>query len=223
MENTNTNDSQSEPEFQNIRDYMEKKSKEKSLTLPVEMVNPANPLSPLFRPQQKPKLIVIKSVHHRNADGKVESLVVRHTRELASEDDPLMRTITVGEQWVKIDTAWIQPIGYFSFRNNGWKPFQVVPTPDQMKEAWSRVIEVGYSVPKQIVQAKPVPYDKRNPRTAFDNEIQSISVNEIIQEIEPFWLIYPGESQDGRPVPNKDIYVRCQHGQTYLTIFALPE
>lgn len=217
------NENQSEPKKESIRDYLTE-DKKKQITIPLSDINNTNnPINKLVhRPTPKPKLIVIKSIHHRKIDGSVQSLPIRHSRELGSEDDSILRTITVDNEWKLIDTSWIgNNIGYFSLRNNGWKPFQTIPTVEQMKDAWSRVIEVGYKIDKQVVQERLPHYNKNNPRTAFDTN-EPISVSTIIQEIEPFWLIYPGESMDGRPCNNREIYVRCQHEQTYLTIFVVP-
>lgn len=207
------------PDKGSVRDYL-KSDKVQRVTIP-NMSDDGNIEIPLHRPDHPPKLIRVGQLHYRDINGKAISEDIRFVRELIHKDEPYRRTIIIGEEWVKIDTAWIQDIGYLLFRNNGGKPFQVVPTQEQMNEAWSRIIQVGYEFPRYSPERK-VP----QKRTAFEDEqdVEERIEAELLamtKHIEPFWSIYPGESMEGRPTNNRPIYLRCQHGEVSVTIFAI--
>lgn len=205
----------------NIRDFLSGTGGSKPLQKMTVMVGQM----PLHRPELPCKLISVSNLHHRDKNGKVNTTTSRFVRELSSKDEPYKRTITLGEQWEELDTAWvdIENIGYLFLRNDGGRPFQVVPTHEQIQEARSRVVELGYmlmdySLPE--ITKEPEPTTKKKKRTMWDTP-QSVESAIVSPPIIPLWFINPGEKLEGLPSTKHPIYVRCQHGQISLTIVAI--
>lgn len=207
------------PTIHSIREYMEKNG-----------IRPRNGCAPIVakvsdkagrvvthKPDQTPKVVVVSRVHHRDVDGKVKFVTSRFARELTSVEDCVIRRVVVGEEWVKVDTAWVSPAGYMFIENQGGKPYQVIPTPEQMEEARSRIIELGYvAVPIPVL-----PEGRSPPRTQWDKPREILPIT-MTPRIEPMWEIVPGESMQGKPTPGRDIYMRCRNGQVTVNIMALP-
>lgn len=144
------------------------------------------------QPYVKPKLLVISTAHYRGSDGKVKSIDCRIGRNIESKDDPIIRTVEIGEDWTPLESAWIKDIGYLFLRNDGGIKFNVVPTEEQINEAQSRVVEIGYHV--------------------CGSTIVPVSL----------WQIHVGECFQGKPIAGNDILLRCQHGKTNVTMMIHP-
>lgn len=177
-----------------------------------------------FRPdrERSTKLIVTSNVHYRYLDGRVATQSSRFARNI-DNIDPVNRLLTIGEEWVELETFWIKRIGYLFLRNNGGKPFQKVPTEDEIREAQSKILEVGYMVSPlacAMTQPNPTGIPERKNRTHFDQ--RPAVVETVAPIILPLWEIPPGDSMQGKPV-NESVYLRCQKGETNVTIFVLPD
>lgn len=211
-----TEDSGQAPTIHSIREYMEKNGITPKRADAIQAKVTGGRVA-THKPDLAAKVVVVSRVHHRDTDGKVKFVTSRFARELSSREDCIIRRIVVGEAWVKLDTAWIDPVGYLIIENQGGKPFQVVPTPEQMEEARSRVVELGY--PTSVIPEHPE--GRSNRRTQWDKprDIIPLPTEPVI---EPFWEIVPGESMQGKPVKDRYIYLRCRNGEVTITYMALP-
>lgn len=208
----------------NIRDFLSGTGG----TRPLQKVNVVVGHMPLHKPELPCKVISVTNLHHRDIDGKVNTTTSRFVRELASKCEPYKRTIKLTEQWEELDTAWVKPdnIGYLFLRNDGGRPFQVVPTKEQIEEARSRIVEIGYmlmdySLPEMESSTKEQT-PKQKKRTMWD-EPQSVEGAIIAPPIIPLWFINPGEKLEGLPSSKHPLYIRCQHGEISLTVVAIPK
>lgn len=170
----------------------------------------------IHRPDLPPRLIVNSNLYHRDTTSKVKSNPSRFVRILKGNDDPYIRRMIVGEEWIPVDTAWIKQIGYLRIRNEGGKPFNSVPSQEQIQEEMSRILDIGYLL------NLPEKEDKihKTRRTMFDPplEIQPIKV-----DITSMWMIHPYEHMEGKPHPTFPMFMRCRHGEVSVTIIALPD
>lgn len=172
------------------------------------------------------KLIIVSNVHYRGVEGTVKTQTTRGARLIKSNDDPIERKITIGEQWYKLETAWIKTIGYLSFRNNGGKTFQEIPTPEQIEEAQAKIVELGF--PLLTPEEKCKEQSILQKRTMYDGKILSKEEKAQLEpqsnepDIIPLWQIRPGECFNAEPANGIDIYLRCQRGETSLSVFILP-
>lgn len=193
---------------ESIRDHINQDSS----SLPVRVIK-----IPLYRPEGKSKIICVGNLHHREQSGKLTTEPINFARYLSSDENPVQRKFKVGEQWTPIETAWIKDIGYIIITNKGSEPFQVVPTPEQEKEFFSRVIEVGYMlsriVENNIVNNQTI---SKRTRTHFDPPQPSIS-NLII----PLWEIPVYEVLQGKP-KDEQMYLRCKNGEVTVSIMIIP-
>lgn len=215
---TSTN---SAPSVQSIRNFLSGDGTKP----PLRAMVPVGQI-PLHKPDHACKLIGVTNIHHRDRNGKVSTTTSRFVRELSSKDEQYKRTITVGETWEELDTAWVKPdaIGYLMIRNDGGRPFQVIPTKEQLEEARARVIEIGYmlmdySLPS-INNLKEEPTKKRT-RTMWDAPQDDTPI--LSAPIIPLWLVIPGEDHRGLPCKEHPIYIRCQRGETSVTVLAIPK
>lgn len=183
---------------------------------------------PTQQTDKQAKLILVSNVHYRGKDGTVKTQTTRTARFLKSSDDPIERKISIGEEWVKLETAWVKEIGYLSFRNNGGEPFRFVPTPEQIEEAQGKVIEIGFPLltpERKYHQEQQTTLPKR---TMYDGKVLSKEEKARLQlesnepDIIPLWQVRPGECFNAEPINNLDIYLRCQRGITSLSVFILP-
>lgn len=201
-------DTKQEPTIHSIRDYIKDNSIQAKLKTGVVTAH---------KPEQLPRVLVVTRVHHRDTDGKVKFVTSRFGRELQSKEDIYLRKIVVGEQWVVVDTAWVNPVGYLFIENTGGKPFQVIPTPEQLEEERSRIVEVGY----KMVNVPEHPEGKSKQRRDMFSPPREI-VPFVEPTITPLWVIHPGESMQGKPTKESLMYLRCRNGEVTVNIMATP-
>lgn len=111
-------------------------------------VRPAHPPSPApgMRPaKRRPRLSVVQMVYHQQPDGQPTVQEARYSRWLESDEQPYLRRMTVGEEWVALDVGWVEKAGMLVLRNEGGPPSPVKLTPEQKAEAAAKVIEVGFT------------------------------------------------------------------------------
>lgn len=157
----------------------------------------------LFKPESGAKIIGVHTTYHRAKGGEVKSLPTRSARYLESDDDPIIRNLKIGTEWIELDTGWIKQVGMLQIMNLGGPMFNVVPTPEQAKEAQSKILEIGYRLreyTKESVYKEP----KRTKRTMWDEPLK-----EEPQTIIPLWIVHVGECHVGKPSPEHTIYLRC--------------
>lgn len=199
-----------QPNTNSIRDYVPEK---------VLVTKLPNKEIAIHRPEPTPKLIVVSHTYHRDKNGRARDITCRSVRELSNRDDCIIREMIVGEEWVQLESAWIKDIGYLVIRNNGGKPFQVIPTPEQLQEAQSRIVEIGYRLQLPL-NSLPEKKAIHSTRTMFDPP-------QIIQEITPsyltLWTIHPnGEPLQGKPSSSVPLYMRCLNGEVTVSMMIVP-
>lgn len=200
------------PKIHSIRDYMSANGESKQPT----------GLMRVHRPEGKCKILGLGAIHHRDGQGNTKTINTNFARLLDSNDDPLQRKFSVGEEWVPLETGWVKSVGYLILRNDGGKPFQVMPTKEQAEEELSRIIEVGYLVKSSLdnLAEREINPTKKKNRTHFDT--RSLGEAEpTIPTVRTLWIIHPGEDMRGTPI-NDDIYLRCRHGEVTVTIMVVP-
>jgi hypothetical protein len=183
----------------------------------------------VHKSDREPRLIVTSNLHHRDKEGQVKSSTSKFVRILGSKEDAYMRKIIVGEEWVQLETAWIKPeqIGYLRIRNEGGRAFNIQPTPEQVQEEESRIVDVGYLLLNpEILSNFGLPEEKyviptvKSKRTMFDSPLKeepSIKIDPA-----PMWMIHPHEHMEGKPHLTLPMFLRCRRGEVSVTIFALP-
>lgn len=202
------------PDKGSIRDYMQGQSKE---VIPLEeAIKRAT-----HRPENPPRLIVNSNLYHRDTSGQTRGNPSRFVRILKGRDDPYIRRIIVGEQWIPLNTAWIplDQIGYLRIRNEGGKPFNVVPTPEQVEEEESRIIDIGYML--VLPQKENTAPTTKSKRTMFDPPLVKEPV--VTFEPIPMWMIHPREHMEGKPYSTFPMFLRCRCGEVSVTIVAFPD
>lgn len=174
------------------------------------------------RPDNSPKLIVYSNLHHRDTDSQLKSNTSKFVRILSSKEDVYIRKMTVGEQWIQLDTAWIKPdqIGYLRIRNEGGRVFNVQPTPEQVEEEKLRIVDIGYMLVNTHPEKKEEIPTIKTKRTMFDPPLKVEP--QIVVEPIPMWMVHPHEHMEGKPHPMFPMFLRCRHGEVSVTVVAVP-
>jgi hypothetical protein len=118
----------------------------------------------------------------------------RWSRQCASTEEPYQRRIVVGEEWQRLDLAWLDcqhgiDCGMLVLKNE-MKRFANIPSDEEKSEALSAIIEVG-----------------------FRSQIADIFI--------PASLGPDGESARFHPV-HSHIFLRCQRGSAKVQVSAFP-
>lgn len=196
----------------NIKDYIQPKAPMvKRLQIPTTI--------PLHRPELPNKLTVTKKVIHRDKDGAHKFSEVRSTRVLSNQEEPYIRKMTIGETWTKLDFGWIQDVGYLQIHNRGGRPFQVIPTKEQIEEELSRIVDVAYLVSDLPTYAHPEKKNISNKRTQWDAPLDKVTQEPVYL---PLWVIHPSEGVDGKPALSIPMYLKCRKGQVTVSVFISP-
>lgn len=97
-------------------------------------------------PTRAPKILTVSTTYHRDEEGKTRSIPIRFIRDLVSTDEIYYRKVIVRNEWIKIDTAWVENPSYIILHNLGGKPFQVMPTLAEIEEAKGLIVELGVMI-----------------------------------------------------------------------------
>ena len=89
-------------------------------------------------------LVVVEQVYHQAVDGEPVISEQRYTRWLASEEQPYVRRLKVGERRQALDVGWIKTAALLTLANQGEGSFGGgQPSPERKAELASRAVEVG--------------------------------------------------------------------------------
>lgn len=179
-------------------------------------------------PIEKPginRIVVVENVYHQGSDGMPTTHVYpRYTQFLTTDEQPYQRHTKVGEEWVRLDTGWLNECslivlenteGLFQFRN---------PTKEEVEETKKKVIEIGFisdaiALQRESIKVEVDPVSgKKLGRTMHSPP----RVGTASMEIEPVLQIPPLQSQRIIPISPRMIYVRSRFGVTRMTITAFP-
>jgi hypothetical protein len=139
-------------------------------------------------------LTVVEMVYHQLTAGQPVVAESRFGRPLKTDEQPYRRTFRLGEQWVSVETGWVDQPAMLMISNETGKGLTANPTQEMRDELSRKVIEMG------------------------------VSVCSVIEDtVVPVLKILPGESFRGQPSEIGSLRVRCAHGETKCTVTAIPE
>lgn len=94
----------------------------------------------------KNRYVVVEMVHFQPIDGQPVSHESRFNRRVDSEEQPYgPRRTRVTDTWTEIDLGWLRGdnVGQLIIQNDEGKGLQTQPSPEEIRDIKSRVIEVS--------------------------------------------------------------------------------
>lgn len=128
------------------------------------------------------RLAVVENVyfHPQNDDAvQIESV---YNRFLKSDELPYSRTTNVGTEWKQLEPGWVQEASLLIVRNLEGRFTQMIPTPEERREAEAKVLVLAVST--QVSKEPTI----------------------------PIALLLPGESLRYTPWDCTKLWIRCQVG-----------
>src|SRR4051812_39423985 len=95
-------------------------------------------------------LTVVEMVYHQVTAGQPIVAESRFGRHLKTDEQPYRRTFRLGEQWVSVETGWVDRPAMLMIANETGRGLTTNPTQEMKDELSRKVIEVGVSVCSMI-------------------------------------------------------------------------
>jgi hypothetical protein len=89
-------------------------------------------------------LTVVETVYHQQLGDQPLPVTTRFVRNLSSQEQPYVRKLTLGPEWVPLDTGWITEASYVIIANEGNGPITKNPTDEQIQEEANRLIDISF-------------------------------------------------------------------------------
>ncbi len=151
----------------------------------------------LTAPRQQnvpPRIVVVESVYHQQEPDPATMVESRFSRFLTSEDSPLVRRTTIGEEWAHLSCAGIETQGSMLVIQNLEGMVQArIPSADEKEKLNSRVLCLGISLD--------------------DGSLDPFVV---------FATVAPGESIRLSPSNLKDYRIKCMSGKSRYALALFP-
>ena len=98
-------------------------------------------------PEQKvpSRLVVVENIYHQESGRQPTSVESNYTRFLKTDEEVYRRRMKVGENWMSIESGWIEKPGMIILKNEEVYRGAVNPTPDEIKEVQKKIVEVSSS------------------------------------------------------------------------------
>lgn len=170
----------------------------------------------LWHPSHSGKIGVVESVYYRYSGAPACDSTSRFVRLITSDEQVYDRKLTIGEQWVKLDTGWLaDKVGLLKIENLEGQGLwtRSNPTNEQLEELRQKIIEVGIIPPTETEDKKPM------------KVLTFLEEEEILKPMDqpiPMFYIPPTESMRGTPVQASRLWLRCCKGKAKIRVFALP-
>jgi hypothetical protein len=153
------------------------------------------------------RVTVVESIYHENIDGPHQIHAQPFSYNLQSDEQTYTRIMTVGTEWTKLDTGWLNnKCSLIHLLNLGSRVGPTRPTEQESQEAESKIVEL--SIQHYI-------YTGKEPSCKEPNHL-------ICSYLSPRKSIRV-EPKGPKCNLSDGYYLRCRSGTTRVQITALPE
>ncbi len=151
-------------------------------------------------PKQKRsnRIAVVEMVYFQETGVSPIAITTRFSRKLHSDEQPCIRKIKIGQDWLPVEMGWVRDCGMLVINNDEGK-FKTNPSEDQLATVSKMIVEVAVQPPEEKNRNMHSP-PKIGPQL--------------------FAVIPPQESL--RLIPSGNLVVRCRSGIARITINAFP-
>lgn len=119
---------------------------------------PSNDELPRFTPTFFSRLTIAETVYHQPGDGDSTSFGKPFNRILKTDEQPYVRTLTVGEEWVDISIGcWLKEASQLIIHNVENRTKLVQWTPEEKELASRRYVELGIQVGAEVIVISRIP------------------------------------------------------------------
>jgi hypothetical protein len=91
------------------------------------------------------RLLVVETTYHQKEGKQTKSIENKTQRELLKKDDLFQRTLTVGEEFEKINLGWIEHPGTLLIKNEQKIYIDVIPTLEEKEARMLKKLLVKFS------------------------------------------------------------------------------
>jgi hypothetical protein len=93
------------------------------------------------------RITVVGQMVHTDESGGLSVAEDRYSRPCKDgKEQTYQRKIFIGPSWEKLNTGWVKEIGELHLQNREAKNWQNNPTPQELEEALSRIVQLGINV-----------------------------------------------------------------------------
>lgn len=161
--------------------------------------------------------LVVKPLIYHQLDNEQPTLAELPTvvRQLTSDEQPWSRDFKVAQEWKPLRGCWLleedKPTSLLILTNREGKFTQIVPSPEEVRQAGELVVEVMLAKP---VQDKSLERGTR-PLDSFEMGEEHFTVHRPL-------LLVPGGLLVLEPSDLAGVHLRCQAGQARCTAWVYP-
>lgn len=147
-------------------------------------------------------LTVVETIYHQ-AGNDEQPTAVPHTymRALTSEEQAYSRVMSVGEDWMPLDSGWLQKCSQVWIHNQQLRR-DANPTQDEREADSGRIVDVGIKLPSTE------PRDNWSPPDGHP--------------VPTLWL-HPNDSMRAPFTDPAMVYLRCRNGVAKVRVVVFPE
>lgn len=157
---------------------------------------------PRFKPTSIARLTVVGTVYFQPQGDEAMSVGNPFSRQLSTDEQPYVRTLRIGEEWVDISKgSWLEGGSMICISNDEGKHLIQQQTPEEKKHSANKILEV-----------------------AFEHSIlEDATMHTPDVPMEAFALVLPTEDIRFTPAAFKRLRIRCRKGAAKCTISLFPE
>ena len=149
----------------------------------------------------KNRVVVVDQIYHQAAGEMPSCVESRFSFDLEQVEQVYARRITLDEQWIALDTGWLNgAVSFVVLENLEGTGLQTIPTEKEQADINRRVVEIG----------------------CWDGKDTGHSVSYIQAVTVPFLSIFPTESDRFRPVDPSYVLLRCRSGTARILLHVYP-
>lgn len=94
----------------------------------------------------KARLTIVEQVYHQDSDGNATPAGQPYSRLLVSDEQPFVRRLEVGPEWVQLPTGWLTQASVLLLTNDGPQKRAVNPTPEEREKDEDCVLWLGLRI-----------------------------------------------------------------------------
>lgn len=153
------------------------------------------------------RIVVVSHVVYQSLGDQPVKLERSYSRQLTTTEQPYLRKLTIGSQWVPLDKGWLNQASLLDISNEEGKHLQVNP------EDWEALAIKG-----RVVEVACIPMFAESAVKHRDMHSPDILVPELVAD----WLVPPRESIRVIPTDLSRVRLRCQNGEARCVLSIFP-
>lgn len=103
----------------------------------------------------KSRITIVESCYFEQ-DGEGPVVVEnRFSREVEGQDQPYVRNLKIGPEWMPLQYGWVEAPGLITITNREGEDQQLIPTEEQAHQLATRHLDISFREPRMVDQRIP--------------------------------------------------------------------